>query len=448
MVKKFVLCIFIAIFLFLGGSCSNNSDQQFLQKEAFEKVKLSYEERKEEGYVNFLNKLNNFQANLSEELYLEFGEKYENICVSPASIYMALALVTECANENTRTEVLNAMGMTYEEVKTYTKKLYALLNNEYKTKSPLGQEKIEALELLTNSIWFEETIELKEEGLNSLAEHYNCSSYSAPFKQKNKVANKALSDYVSKNTKGLIDRDFELSVDTLIALVNTLYLKEIWNDEGDDLAFSNNKYAFTNYDGSTKDLNLLQGYYNLGNIIEEEKYTHFYTKTNHGFKIKFIVPNDGYTVDDIYTKETLAYVNSIKDYKAVDDVAKTITSTRVFFPEYKAEFNEDIKDVIKDKFNVRDLFDYKKCNFSNIIDRKEYDDGIYCSSIIHQTCLEVNKKGIEGAAVTIVAMDNATAAPEQEYQKVFLDFIVDKAFAYVLTDSNDVVLFSGVVKTI
>ena len=148
-------------------SCVTNSADQFLKVASKEKVYLTYEDKREEGYINFLNKLNVFQANLSEELYLEFGTKYDNICVSPASIYMALALAVECSDLNTRLELLNALGMTYEDVRTYTKKLYSVLNNEYKTTTPFGQEKIKALELLTNSIWFEESIELKEVGLNN-----------------------------------------------------------------------------------------------------------------------------------------------------------------------------------------------------------------------------------------------------------------------------------------
>ena len=452
MKKRFILCILFLTFLLTLTSCVSSTADKFLKVGAAPKMELSYIDRQEPTYVDFLKKLNLFQANLSEELYLEYGEKYDNICVSPASIYMALALAVECSNLNTRAELLNALGMTYDEVKTYTKKLYAQLNNEYTTRGLLDQEKAKALELLTNSIWFEESIELKEVGLNNLANDYNCSSFSAPFSKNNNAANKAVRDFVSKNTKGLIDRNFGLSVDTLIALINTLYLKEIWNDDGDDLPFTKDEYTFTSYDQNTKDLKLLQGYYNQGRVIEEEMYTHFYTKTNHGFKIKFIVPNDNYTVDDIYNKEVLAYVNSIKDYQGVDDEARKIYSTRVFFPEYKAEFDEDIKNVIKNKFNVNDLFDYKKCDFSNIIDEQEYLDkyeGIYCSKIIHQTVLEVNKKGIEGAAVTVIAMDGATSdGPGEDYERVFLDYIVDKSFAYILTDSNDVVLFSGVVKKI
>lgn len=448
--KKFVLPVLMVFLLLFSTSCTQESDLDFLIVDAGEKYNLSYTERQNEDYVAFLNKLETFYAKLSEELYLEYGLKYDNMCISPVSIYMALALTIECSNANTRAELLNAIGVTYEEVKMYTKMLYAQSNQEFTQTNDFGKKEVKALELLTNSIWFEESIQLKEVGLQSLSENYNCSSYAAPFNNNNEVANEALRDFISRNTKGLINRNFNLGKDTLIALVNTLYLKEIWNDIGDELSFSDKNYPFTNYDGQTKELQLLQGYYNFGVAVEEEAYRHFYTKTNHGYSLKFIVPKDGYTVDDIYKKEILEYVNNLTDYQAVDDRAKTISNTRCLFPEFTANFNENIKKVIKDKFNVNDLFDFEECDFSNIVDPKEYLDkyvGIYCSSIIHQTELKVNKKGIEGAAVTIVAMDGADGAID-EYEHVYYDFVIDRDFAYIITDSSGVVLFSGVVKKV
>ncbi len=449
--KKIIFCILLLMFLFVGTSCASELDLNYLKLEAKEKVSLSYEDKNEEGYVTFLKKLDTFYASLSEELYNEYGKKYSNICVSPVSIYMALALTIECSAENTRNELLNAIGVTYEEVKTYTKRLYAQMNQEFTQINEFGQKEVKALELLTNSIWFEESIALKEVGLTNLANYYNCSSYAAPFSKNNHKANQALRDYVKRNTKGLIDRDFQLSKDALIALVNTLYLKDIWNSLGDELTFTKEKYSFKNYNDQIQNLELLQGYYNTGKVIETETFNHFYTMTNHGFKLKFIVPKDDYTVDDIYTKEVLEEVNRINDYQAVNDINKTISYTRCLFPEFKANFNEDITKIIKNKFNVNDLFNYKTCNFSNIVDETEYLDkypGIYCSTIIHQTELSVNKKGIEGAAVTIVAMDGATDNPIEDYQKVYYDFVINRDFVFMLTDSSDVVLFTGVVKNI
>ena len=68
------------------------------------------------------------------------------------------------------------------------------------------------------------------------------------------------------------------------------------------------------------------------------------------------------------------------------------------------------------------------------------------SDVIHKCALEVNKRGIEGAAVTAVIGDGAAGAPI--YQNVYHDYVVDRAFGFVVTDGYGTVLFSGVVNTI
>ena len=57
--------------------------------------------------------------------------------------------------------------------------------------------------------------------------------------------------------------------------------------------------------------------------------------------------------------------------------------------------------------------------------------------------MTVDKSGIEGAAVTLVG-DTEGA----EDKIVFEDFVLDRAFGFVITDSRDITLFSGVVNKI
>ena len=71
-------------------------------------------------------------------------------------------------------------------------------------------------------------------------------------------------------------------------------------------------------------------------------------------------------------------------------------------------------------------------------------DNLFVESIIHQTKLKVDETGIEGAAVTIVVMGDESAGPIIELH----DFVINRAFGYLLTDSFGNVLFSGVVNTI
>ena len=58
--------------------------------------------------------------------------------------------------------------------------------------------------------------------------------------------------------------------------------------------------------------------------------------------------------------------------------------------------------------------------------------------------LDVNEKGVEGAAVTVIAME-AAAAPDFTPKK-FHDFVLNRAFGFIVTTPDDVVMFAGQVK--
>ena len=57
----------------------------------------------------------------------------------------------------------------------------------------------------------------------------------------------------------------------------------------------------------------------------------------------------------------------------------------------------------------------------------------------------MNERGIEGAAVTVMTFPGAGDPGPDPYEDVFLDFVVDGAFGFILSDPYGVTLFSGVV---
>ena len=113
--------------------------------------------------------------------------------------------------------------------------------------------------------------------------------------------------------------------------------------------------------------------------------------------------------------------------------------TRCIFPEYTAEGDVDLKGIFQEDFNVHTLFD-SRCDFSNLT-----NEDVTCLDFKQISKLEVNKTGIEGAAVTYMAYGNA-AAPE-EFKDVYEEFLVNKEFGFLLT-RDGTVLFSGVVTNI
>ena len=442
--KKLLSLLLVFTLCISFEACNNGYQSQSrvykksLVSAAGEEHTVTYKDARTDEYQAFLDKLDLFAAKLTKSVYAS-SDKGANLAISPVSVYMALALATECSNGDTRQEILDAVGVTYEEVSKFTKYLYAFSNHEYTYESAWGNKKVSAFSELANSIWAHEGLPLNKQGLESLSNNYNCDSFSVDFTTNQ--AQKAINAYISDKTHGLIDGDIQFSPETIITLINTFYLKEIWNVDGDELKFTDDKYDFTNADGSTTATKLLKGYYRNGQAFEGENFTSFFTTTLHGYSIKFIVPNDGYSLESVFTAENIYAINNVSDYNYIDHENKLLHNTRVFFPEYKADFDGNLMSVLKQNFGINKLFDFDGCDFSNIT-----DEPAYCEAVIHKCSLNVNARGIEGAAITVMPM--AGAAGPGEYVEVYHDYIVDRAFGYVITDSYGAVLFSGVVNNI
>lgn len=420
-------------------SFNYENNKPYLLFEAKEKANIS----KFREYTNvelpaFLNKINNFASKLTVELYNDSSKnKNDNYCISPVSIYMGLAMAIECSNGNTRDEILNTVGVTYKEVEMFTEYIFSVMNREAYSDD---NETLYYCQKLANSIWINENLKLKKNGLERLASLYNCSSYYTPFTTNNENASKAVNDYIKEMTNGLITPEINYDSSTMFLLINTYYLKSNWSNSSKELKYTEEKYSFTEYDNDIKEINLLQGYYNEGLVYETDKYRQFYTTTTNGIVLKFIVPKNGYSINDIFTYETLQEVNST-NYKVFNHEEKLWYFTRCFFPEFTAKYQGNIAKSLMD-MGIRDLF--RKTDFTNIT-----DDSAYCSEVYHEAILNVDKVGIEGAAATSV---KAGAAGEPDYEKVYFDFVVDRDFIFIVNNGtgtrNKIMLFSGVVKEI
>lgn len=390
---------------------------------------LDYSERYTEEFTAFKDKAELFAARLATGVYEDY-EDSENFAVSPVSVFMALSLAAECAGGDTRGEILSALGVSYDELQANFPTLYRSLVYESKNKSCILD--------LTNSIWVNEGTPVKQPCINTLSDTFYSYSYAADFLNDNKNANKAISNFVKDKTRGLIDNDFHLSERTLFTLINTLYLKTMWNVYGEDMPMTK-EHIFTAKDGTTTATKLVEGSYFGGRVFETDGYSAFYTATESNFKLKFILPNDGYSVDDVFTAENVATVNAIEDFGEFDEENNVRYETRCYFPEYKCSYDGDLIPVLSKKFGINTLFG-DGCDFSTLT-----DEPCYCSTVQHVTDLTVDKKGIEGAAVTYISADGSAAPPPVT---IYREFWVDRAFGFIITDPQDVTLFSGMVNSI
>lgn len=369
-------------------------------------------------FDSFIEKLDKFSGSIAEIAPYTNGD---NIAISPASIYMVLAMASECSNGPTQQEILNALGMSYMDVKTNTQYASSTLNKLFKSENCISSY---------NSIWAQNGFPLNDDCLSTLSKYYLADVFNVDFMGN---ANSLISSYIYNSTRGFLDINLNVSKGTLLMLMNVLYVKDLWNRLGIDLSYDIMQHNFKNADGSiSSNKKLLRGEYELGKAIVTEKYRKFYISTDNNIKLTFIVPNDGYTLSDVYNQEA---ISDNSQYEWEDN--ERYYMTRCIFPEFKAEFNDDIKGMLQ-KMGIKTIFD-SNCDFSMICDRK-----LHCSEVKHVTKLEVNKEGIEGAAVTAMSMETTSVGPRDE---VYEDFVVDRAFAYTLS-YNGIQIFNGVVTNI
>lgn len=409
--KKYVPIFIVSIL----ASCTLNTSNEAVLLKSKNDLPLSVlDVINDENYLSFLDKFESFSSSFSTDLY---KENKDNFVISPLTLYFSLAMDSQCCNLKTLHEIESLLGINKSDIDTYTKYLYSQCNvslNNY-------------VQEVNNSIWINNNINVKDECLSELANNIYTDSYHVS------TNSDAINEYIKEKTNGLIDEKIQLSSDYSILLMSTLYLYDSWNLSSNLKIIDN--YSFTNQDGNKVSLQALEGEYKYGKIYKEEKFSHFYTSTSSGVKIKFIVPNDGYSLVDI-DSSTIKKVNSSIDY--VDE--KYDYYTKCIFPQLELSTSVNLVSFLQEKYNVNNLFLDKSLS-------KLTDNNGKIDKFIHSNKLIFTNKGIEAGSVTFQDYIGSSNN-ENNKQIVYETFEVNKSFYFIVSDSQDLILYSGVVSTL
>ena len=406
------------------AACAPRGKQLAAAKDA---APLSYEEQNSPALAAVREGAAGFAARFLAAAGENFAED-GNAAVSPVSVYAAMAMAAECAAGKTREQLLAALNTDGQALREGFGLFYRSLARD-------GKEKI----VLSDSVWLDESVAFRQDCLDTLAESYHCASFAADFRGANERANEAVRNFIKEQTNGLIDQDPSLGETTRFALINTLYVKTTWDRGGNDLPETDETYAFRNADGTTVTTRLLRAYAETGVAYEGENFTSFYAATNIGCRLVFLLPDEGLTPKDVFTQENIAAAADA-DYGGYDENGSPRYGTRCLFPAFEAVYKENVSPILQD-MGVTDLFT-PACDLSAALETE--GESVMCNKVQHVTRLKVEAKGIEGAAATI-----ADAALESDEAPVEIsDFVVDRAFAYLLLAPDGTILFAGAVNTI
>lgn len=382
-----------------------------------EKTKVEVSETMNIGFDKFDSDLIN---------YIENSEDYktENFVVSPVSIKLALGLTIEGAEDETKTEMLKALGIeSEEELRNLAKEMSDISSDveervaseieyfkEYYEEDAINKSKF----IVTNSIWKNKDRggKISEDYQEIVLNHYNAKAEEITSLQMKETIN----DYVKKNTNNLIKEIVDDEVKNAnTVLVNTVYLNDSWS-EGLFEEYNTKEKDFITIDKSKvkKDFMTTQDDF----LYYEDKETKLLlTLTKNDFGVLYVLGDNS---------NILEKMNKMESCEVIVEVPKMdIEST--FDNKYLVGFMNSL--------GVKKAFDPMDANFGNMFDGLTSDFNIYIEDIIHKTKLTTDEKGIEAAAATAVIMyDGVTALPpiKPEPKK----FIANEPFSFYVFNMN------------
>ena len=342
----------------------------------------------------------------------------KNAVYSPINVYLALAMLAETTDGNSRQQLLDLLGE--KSISSLRKRVQNLFIANY-------QDDGECTSLLANSLWMNEALQYNQKTLETLAKkHY---AYSFAGKPGSKEMNKALQGWINEQTHDLLKdqaASLELDPSTVLALVSTIYYKAAWSEVFDKGATDQKTFHVPTGDKKVDMMHLVESFpYYTGKNFEAVA-----LPLRNSGSMWFFLPKKGVTPAKLASDaEVLSLLTDTENYKDFSYPQVTLS-----LPKMDAVSDTDLIKDLK-KLGVTDIFG-SGGNFSPLM---EDAANIFVSQIEHAARVKTDEDGVEAAAFTAIVLSKA-ALPTQR-----VTFTVDRPYYFAITGYTGDLLFTGVV---
>jgi len=361
----------------------------------------------------------------------------DNILISPYSISLALSMLYNGADGDTRTEMAELFG--YQNLTGYTdtyhKESNQFMNSNTKYLMDTLQESDPDTEIdIANSIWLTEDAQFKDtiDGalLEPVREYFNGDIFQTDFTE-NKNLNQ-MNQWVSDKTKGIIDPFFEEFPDKeamRLLLVNAIYFNGKWSNP-----FSPDDTRQEVFNGMNQIETVDMMY------MHREEYRYYSADGMRGIEIPYgngnlvmnvLIPEDveNNYISNLYQELTTEEVEQF--LKKIDSADKVELET-LALPKFEMEYGVVSLNDALSELGMKQAFESGKADFSLI------SDDLYVGQVAHKAKIQVEEWGTKAAAATGVTLE--TTAIEVDP----LQFIANVPFIFLIRDKQtDTILFMG-----
>ena len=334
----------------------------------------------------------------------------ESILLSPLSVTLALGMTAMGAQGETAAAFEEVLGMDQETLAAYC----AALMTDYGDLGGSSETN------LVNSLWCDEDLTLNDPFVKTCEDSFDAELFHADLQDPKAV--ERVNGWVKEATRGMIPPVVkEFDPNTVLALVNAVYFK---NQFAQPLITPGMGWTmdFQNADGTVSQP---QGMSN-----GERKEAYLSHENGQGVVMPYddsrlglllMLPDEGSSLTDYLAAwdcQTISGLLSGQESRTVD----------LQVPKFKAEWDGELKDALV-ALGLADAFDPQTADFTAM---GHCDKGpLSIGSAIHKSAFEVNEKGTEAAAATVVDI-LCGDLPQIPDDLVILHF--DSPFVYGIVD--------------
>ena len=347
------------------------------------------------------------------------GQGGKNAAFSPVSLWAALAMLAPCAQGNSQSQLLSALGVAGQ--RELTDQVSRLWKGLY------INDGVSSL-ILSNSVWLNDAQEGEyvQATLDTLGRDYFAGVYTTPMGTAG--ADQAITDWISKETGGLIGGDgpvVETTPDTLLLLASSLYYKAAWVVPFD--ASQTQAGDFTTASGETASVDFMHTSQDCS-FLRRENYQAAALETQLG-EMFFVLPEEGTSPEELLSDTS--FLSSLSSGAA--DVQYGTVEWSV--PKFDLSADLDLMSTLK-ALGITDLLNPDQADLSGLTSMDTF-----LTQAEQMTRVSVDEEGVEAAAVTIIA-DGKGGAPDETCV-----MNLNRPFLFVLR-SQGVTLFVGVVNEV
>lgn len=383
--------------------------------------KVSYSERQAAAAgldFGLAERSNRLGVKLLGQLWKQGGG---NVTISPYSVAAALALAYNGSAGETAEELGTLLGYVPEERQKLNAGHQALLQ--------VMNDAGPGIELkIANSVWGMKGLQLRKDYLKTGEDFYN-----AQIKTTDLAAAKSVSqinDWVSDHTEHRINEMLtEPPGDRAVAvLVNALYFKAGWSDVFPEEATAPADFYPPGGQAVQAMMMKRSGFFQYA---ENEDWQAVKLPYGEGqMEMTVILPGGESSLQEL--ADQLAAGSLLLD-EGFSSARGTLR-----LPRFTASYGAELTKVLQ-ALGVKLAFDPAQGDFSLLADLNR---PIYFSKVIHKTYIDVNERGTEAAASTVIQMVGSAAPVDTPFEMT-----VNRPFLFIIKDvQTQVVLFLGAIE--